>query len=799
MDYYTLLLQSYDKIKQRKFTIISEASRMAPEATATALKYLKLAHSKASSDNYVVPIPELGGDARIFVARGSEVGGKASKHSGKVVVQNVLGFQAMPVGDEGGNPLNNTTWNHFVGKFNRVLGSPDVSVAMADMSNQPTQPMPSMNPSPHSMFMDKAARNLVNLAQSGRFFRSHMTMMANEWEKPGPLGDFPVLTQSIFGPNPTSIESKITNGLELWTDEKTKSKFFKPLENTKKKIVGEIFLEFTNKINKLYDNSFTDEDAKFISDRIMSDRNGIWIKDPVHLEEGVALCWRNSKTDPQTKLMLSLVNNYNKAYGQWCQERNTPPKYNITSSPISLTRKKDVGDLNYIRGETSEDMIVIIHLISTQQHEQAAQYITKVVNEYDKQIKYAYDSVIPFWEGTASADKTLIDIQGTIEELDKLSPERKKGDTFVRRANPRDRKVVMARRLLPKIAIFEGQAMFARNPKAVDKTSGRNQNIGYKADIEEYYDSPEDVVSVLREVYGYDESDLQEFAQSNTLRVGVKHYLEEGTFTLTKGSIDAFHANMRSNHPFIDQSLMVLNVTKEEVMAIASEIDTVYNGINLAFTDKQVMGYSSDELNNSNIKVLFDKIRSNCNYEDLLDLKNMESMDLKDKETKKGLKMFLQKKVVLSTIQKNCNQRDALGALTPRAQSYRKYLAALIYSEAGSEIGQIQQFRSFDTGRQYIVNHNKALRLALADFIDGKSILDTKDPRLLKIVDPEKGYFTLQCRLVKNDNRTKMNTLEIQISRDYIRSLHTPSRIKIKESVELKIEKLLKKLLEISL
>jgi hypothetical protein len=789
MDYYSHLLESYNKIKQRKFNLITEASKMSPEALSSALKYLRLAVSKSHSDNYVVPIPELGGDAKIFVARGSETGGKASKHTGKVVVQNVLGFQAMPVGDQSGNPLNNTTWNHFVGKFNRILAQPEPE------SETPLMMGP---PAPHAPLMEKSARNLVNLAQSGRFFKSAKAMSASEWERPGPLGDYGDLFQRISGPNPTSLESKISNGLELWKDPNTGAMFFRNIDANKKKVVGEVFLKFTESVEKFYTGRFSVEDAQFISSRMMVDRNGIWIKDPVHLEQGVALCWKNSKTDAQTKLMLTLVDNYNKLYTQWAESNNFPASHTIKSSPISMTRSKETGDLNYLRGYTSEDMVVIIHHMLKQEHDQAAQLISQVVSEYDRNINEAYKNVIPFWEGLSAADKTLIDVQGTVEELQKLNPERKKGDTFLRTLSPRDRRVVVARRIIPKIAIFESQSMMVRKPLAVVKTSQKKDILGYKADVEEYYESPEDLISTLRNVYGYDDNDLQEFAGSNTLRIGLKHYVEEGTFLLSEASIDSFNADLRRvNSPFIDQTLMTLNIPKEEVTSVASDIDVIYNGILVSFHDKQVTGYSPNELNKSNIQVLFDKIKQNCNYDDLLELNHLEKSDLSDPEVKKNVRLYIQKQVVLSTIQKVCNQKDSTGALTMKALAYRKYLASFIYAGAGSEVGQIHQFRSFDTGRQYIVNHNKALRLALTDFIEGRSILDTKDPRVLKIVDPQKGMFTLNCRLRKNNKGTKVNTFQIQMSKDYARYMHTPSRIKMQESVELRLEKLLEKLLSI--
>lgn len=227
-DFFSELVDSFDKIKKRKFKIIVEGSRMSMEAQARAKHFVNLAiqYSKSKS-NYIVFIPDLGANAKIFVA-------KNGKQQGNVVVDNVLSMYPLAVADGGGSPIT-PAWYQFVGKFQKVLDQSTFASNSEPLQQQQpqqnqdvpgesdpeaidqAQAMPMQMPQPNIHLLG-AGTTFVKLAQNNQFFTLSRGLTSPVWNDPGPNGDYPEITRRIFGPDPFSLESKINNAT---TDRKT--------------------------------------------------------------------------------------------------------------------------------------------------------------------------------------------------------------------------------------------------------------------------------------------------------------------------------------------------------------------------------------------------------------------------------------------------------------------------------------------------------------------------------------------------------------------------------------------------
>ncbi len=761
MNYYEHLLFSFELIKQRKFKVISEAANKASaEAEAKAKHYVQQAISYSNTDNYIVAIPELGANAKIFVARNG-------KQKGNVVVDNVIGMYPIAVTDGTGSPTKGPAWYQFVGRFNKLMSEPSVP-------QQPEQPqIPGMMPvmSDTSMQLMNAGNSLAKLAQDNKFFTLSKGLTSPIWMNPGPNNDFPEIQRRIFGPDPFSLESKINMAQSIKTDPISKMKVAMPLDENEKSAVIKNFVEFTKKINKIYVGTFTEEDASWIHNRFINDREGFWIKDPVILPDGISLSWRYSKSDPQHGFFRHMILAYNKAYKQWAYQYKLEPKYTIADTNAIFGPLAAPKDFNSVRGKSAEDLRIALNFLSNGDTAQAAQMIQQVSQEYGMQLQMAYDYAIPYMEGYAAADVSIIDTTSLIKELEKLEKTQIDPTTVVQQ-------------VLPKLAWLEKYSTLIRQPMAIDSVADV-VGIGKVADLVEHYTDESLINDTLVSNYGFDLSEALEMTAGGSLNVGLKTYLSEGDAVLTSRSLSYLFANIHdiNMNPFIATNLARFNLSIDEVKNYSTQVQKISQLLNTVLADITIPGMPSKALNKSNFKLIINKIGAVADYKDLVQLGELEQLDIDNKDTKQKVKNLLENRMVTALFKTKTKKLDD-GTLTPEAQSWRRYLGLVFFAGAGADKNQLTEIRYLKQLKSVAINHNKALLDPIADFIAGNVDLDMKAKSSLSLFNAatRRRYLKLEFSWYQQEHNR--NHALFSLNKVYTKSIGKTPKVNIKEAGE---------------
>ena len=531
MYFYQELLDSYQLLKKRKFRI--DEGKNTQEAETRAKYYIQLAVSHAITDHYIVSIPELGANAKIYVA-------KNGKQAGNVVVDNVLSMYPLAVATGSGEPLKVPAYFQFVGKFNKILGQDSMpkqeTPELGLMGSAPIGP----NPSVEGLY--KAATKLSTLAADKKLFSLARSMASPTWMQSGPMQDFQELQRKIVGPDPFSLESKILNATKIIQEPMFNSDISIPISDTDKKLVSDSFNEFIDKFDKLYKGTFTETDALWVHQHIVNDKSGFWIKDPLLLNSGISLSWRYSNSDPQHGFFRYLLLTYNKLYKQWAEEHNTSPNYPILDMNKSHFANLDSYDLGSIRGKTAEELRIAINSLSNGDKEAATEQLSIIANEYGQKIQQAYSMVAPYQEGYSAADSSLINSLGFLKALE---------TTTGGNLDP-----IIG--VLPKLTWVEQHGILKRKPYAINSISTNISKLGQVSDLEEYYNEGE-LFTALTTKHKFSPEEANQLDLGNKLNIGLKTYLNRNEISLSHRNLMQVLTSIvdYKNNPFI------LNSTNE--------------------------------------------------------------------------------------------------------------------------------------------------------------------------------------------------------------------------------------------
>lgn len=730
-NFYQELLESFDLLKKRKFKI--EEGKNSIEAETRAKHYIQLAISNASAEHYIVSIPELGSNAKIYLA-------KNGKQSGKVVIDNVLSMYPLAIADGSGNPLRVPAYYQFVGKFNKILGDDAVPPPPNPM-DQMGGGMMGMMPNPTTEGLYKASNRIVSMAINKKLFSLPRSMTSPEWMNPGPDGGYMQLQNLIVGPLPFSLESKINNATKIVNEPLFNMEITVPVSDSDKKLVCDIFHDFSERYNKLYNGTFNEYDASWVNQHIVNDKSGFWIKDPLLLNSGVSLSWRYSNSDPQHGFFRYMILSYNKLYRQWAAEHNTPADKPILDMNKSHLSDLDNYELGSIRGKTAEEVRSVILSLSMGDSETAKAQLEIIANEYGEKVQQAYALVAPYQEGYSAADSSVIGTLNLLQDIERAS----------------DKNIQPLMGMMQKLTWLEQYGILKRKPYAVNLL--QSTRLGDVSDLEEYY-NPGELFNVLTQVHKFSPEEAKDLMKSGSLKIGLKTYLtkksdvylsDRNLFELFTSVID------HKTSPFVVNSAREFNIDTGSMVEKTNKLQSITKLVNTLASEIIVPGYPQKSIQKSNLQFMLDKIWSNSEYKDLSIALQLQKLDLSKPEDKKRTKALIESSFIKAYIAKH--QQDP---------EWKKYIALLMYLNSASETNQLLEVRYLDKLESLAINHNFMLKDILSKYLLGElALVDSRSS--LSIIDPYtlKPYTKLTFSSYKKTNFT--NSIRSTVNYDILK------------------------------
>lgn len=725
MNFYKDLLHSYNLLKKRKLRI--NEGKYSQEAEAKAKHYIQLAISHATTDHYIVSIPEIGSNAKIYVA-------KAGKQMGNVVVDNVLSMYPMAVANGAGAPIKGPAYTQFVGKFAQIEDLD--SMPKPDMGNS----LGLVGPPPSTEGLYKASSKLTSLADSKKLFSLPRSIGSPDWMTPGPMRDFPLLQQKIIGPHPFSLESKVMNASKIIQEPLFNSDISVPISDADKKVVCDSFNEFVNKFDKLHKGTFTELDALWVNQHIVNDKNGFWIKDPLLLNSGISLSWRYSNSDPQHGFFRYLILTYNKLYKQWAEETKSPATYPILDINRSHFTKLDTVDFNNIRGKSAEQLRVVINSLSNGDKDSALEQLNVIASEYGQKLMQSYSIVAPYQEGYAAGDASLITSLNFLKTLEKASTNN--GLLGV----------------LPKLTWVEQHGVLKRKPIAINLVEGSNF-IGSTSDLEEYYEDGE-LFNILTTKYKFTPEEANSLSVTGKLHIQLKTYIDRSPVHLNDRSLMYLLTNIMDfkTSQFITNTAIEFGVDEQSLISNTTQLEKISKLINTLVSEIQIPGYPKKAIEKSNLKFILDKIWSNSDYEDLATAIDIEKIDLSDMESQSRVKTLLESRLMLSFLKsKEANE------------SWKKYIAFLMYVNSGSEQNQMLEVRYLNNQEVLVASHNHVLKDILSRYINGEFGLRVNKSSI-SIIDKYTQEFKLRGSISSYKNLKNRNSFHTTLNYNTLKS-----------------------------
>jgi hypothetical protein len=803
MDYYTNLLQSYSKIKKRSFNPLNEAkdgtsapkkSTVSDAAHELALQYINRAVSLKDQDNYVVDVPESKDPGtQVFVAR-------EGKRSGQVVVKQG-GSAALPVTDLNFTPLrSHPAYKVFSASLDKTRKDLKQSVTEEqpeeEMMGQQIDPLFNLPVNPVSYLfhekISKSSTNLYNLAQNYSLMLTYPSIYKKTISTIGPGGkeDYSMLRDHIDGDHPLSLKNKMANSISvqiLGKEDGTKVTVQKQLSTRQKEIVAEKFERFTDCVTKLYNSKFTADDLKFLENSMKVDGDGIWILDTA-LEDGVCLVGRTTPPNVEGSyrqdvhlfpFLEHVISKTNRLINQWdLQQKMTRGSKGIRISRIKNISERETAEFNSVRGNSAENYRIVIDHAYKNDYKSAAVTLKDASDKFEQGLIDAYKIAIPFERGEAAADRFVIDKKQLVDNIRAIrsekSPKKNLSKNILKEVD-----IPTVDKILPKLIRFEKDSLFLRKPEAIQHT-GNKEDFGFNADMIEFYSSEDDVQSLLTEKYGMNPVEAQSFRGNlidvgdgdfkAALPIGLKTYTIEGKAKLAERGMGTFHRKLQENHPHTIKALETFQLDHNIAVSKVREVDTIMLGVENLFTNKIVPGYSREEVNINTINGFLEKLKLNSNYDDLAKIEGIKPDDLSNATVKRAISNRIKRAIILSKLKTECNKVDKKGKLTEDAINWRKYVSTMIYSQAASEKEMLTECRYFNTGNNYIINNNKALREELSKFINGEYKISSDKKGIHISTGKQYGnvincWFTVTTR--KYDSSSLLNT--IYLRRDAIR------------------------------
>jgi hypothetical protein len=723
MNFYNQLLSSYKDLQSRKFKL-DEASKNSLQAESKAKHYIQLAVASSKNDHYIVMIPEFGSNAKIYVARNG-------KQAGRVVIDNILSLYPIAVAEGSGTPLRVPAYFQFVGKFDKLNQENN----LPNMPNENPNVMMGLEPSKTSKSLMQASTGLLSLAKSKRLFALPKSMLAPSWMQPGPMEDFSELQRKIVGPDPFSLESKINNATKIVQDELLGFNVTSPVSEDDKQVAAEIFDGFVSRLKKLHSGEFNESDAAWVSSRLINDKNGFWIKDPLKLPGGISLSWRYSVSDPQHGFFRYLITSYNKAYSHWASENNVERLMPILDINSTHTASTSDSGINGIRGKTAEQLRSVIHKIAYGDKGEASFELKQIIAEYGDKLQQAYSLVIPYQEGYAAADLSVIETLNSVKEIEKLS----------------NNSGILG--ILPKLTWLEQYGVLKRKPATIIPVANTT-NLGFVSDLEEIYST--DVAAVLGANYKFTPEEIKSLSLNNRLKIGLKTYLERATpVSLSNRGVQSTLTSIidYQSTPFVNVACNELGVPVQDAVTKTHQLQKISKLINTLFSDINIVGYPSKSINKANIEVVLDKIWSTAEFSDLNHALDLKTLNIDKQEQKDRVKSLIESRLILATLDKYKNSED-----------WKKYIGLLIYLNSGSLNNQLLEVRYLNSLSTLAISHNHMLKDIVSRFNLNQLILK-KNNSSLSIIDPLTSELTLNLKISPSAKR--QNYTEFKVSLPY--------------------------------
>lgn len=703
-NFFDELLESFDLLKKRKFRIVE--GKNSPEAEQKAKHYIQLAISNSGRDTYIVAIPELGSNAKIYIP-------KSGNKIGKVVVDNVLSMYPMPVADSAGNPLR-PAYFQFVGKFNEILmkdqlGSQPNPMQAPPMGQDPMgMGMVPMGPPPAVEGLYKATGKLVGMAQSKRLFSLPRSIASPNWMTPGPMEEYQELQNLVVGPLPFSLENKIMNATKIMKDPTFGAEMTMPISDEDKKLVADIFSEFIEKYNKLHMGTFNQNDSLWVKQRIINDKTGFWIRDPLLMPNGISLSWRFSNSDPQHSFFRYLILTYNKLYRQWAMDKKLQPTNTLLDINKSHFQDLDAYELGTIRGKTAEELSVISLMLYNGMKDEAKMRLGELARDYQGKIEQAYAMVAPYQEGLSAADATVINTLNMLKDLDSVS----------------DKTIQPLLSIVNKIVWVEQYGILKRKPFAANLLD--STVLGEVSDLQELY-NPGELFNVLTQKHKFSPEEATDLAKSAVLNIGLKTYLKKrNDINLSDRSLHSLLTSIidYKHEPFVQKTCIDFGLNPIDVVAKTDKLQNISKLLNTLISEINVPGYPQKSIEKSTLKLVMDKIWANSEFNDLATVMDLDKLDLKNKDSKKRVRALLESRLILAYLTKHSND-----------PSWRSYISLLFYLNCGSLNNQLLCIRSLDRLDSLTINHNYMLKDILAKFNSGLLSISNSNSNLA-IIDP---------------------------------------------------------------
>lgn len=359
MDYFQELLNSYQLIKKRKFSVsysIDEAVDLDPIAKQKADQYISTATTKANepSPNNKVPVPEIP-DSSLWVA-------KEGTAAGQVVFDGFPNRQGRAIALTGNRPAPQN-YNEFVGLLSQGAGPSDTEGGDAEqLAAQKTMPVAS----PRSERKGIA----ITLGQLARDLKNSKTFFTSAKDVPG------VMFKWLTGTRPEDVTEFFHDGSksDLFNQiERARHLDNTPLSDDQKKQFLETFqryLEVCNKLDKNPNDITLNEDFQDMA-KIMQFGSGV-DKGKMRIQVGVGNnnypIWATFSWSAQsnTNLIDHINLSYEKKVKEWAKNQ-TPAVSEDDVSDYLLPRRrrfadisKSVGSYNQIVGDLGEEIPIIV-------------------------------------------------------------------------------------------------------------------------------------------------------------------------------------------------------------------------------------------------------------------------------------------------------------------------------------------------------------------------------------------------------------------------------------------------------
>ena len=623
----------------------------------------------------------------------------------------------------------------------------------------------------------KSFQEAVNLVRGNFFLHDDKTPA---WMDEGPDGMFSQLALK-FTRVPGSLEQKLAASFGLVYDPNTEAFMKVPVDEYDKQTAAKTFQRFVTICNKFKNNTFSEEDAAWVGQHIVADKNGLWFKDPVRLDYGIAFDWNNSYTQTKDKFFANLVESYNRAYEEWSETKRTSPLYSIKFQNLrALPIAYRTNDLNDIRGKTAEELQVAIHHLAAGRNDKFRATVTELKNKFGARLIEAYNYGQSFQQEQNVATQQLAGYQELVDGLSTLA----KGQ--VMQTNMEE---AIFTSVLQRLFRIEAKGMLVRNPVAIEHV-GKNVQKGSKADVVESYTDSNDAIRAAVES-GFTAKEAAGFIYGgNRIAVGLKTAVKPDEAKMGGGSFEAMFESLKGekSQGFMTKMAKDLGIFSyapeakvneaiDNVQSAMDKLDTSMSKISNPKVDQTVMRKQTLDMLNS-------LVRKQFGFQDLLSVDNFNDFNLDDEVEMDRLKNYVKRKVMAKMIRKNFKAGK---------KEYGAFLGLAMCSNGCAQQNQMTNVRFLSTEESLLINHNEAIQQAVRNLMEGTYKLDESDSSTLSILD-DRNVPTVRMSLSRAKRNTNVATVSLSLS--YLRAIAKKPNHAFNEDMMYKFLKGQKELLE---